>query len=109
MPIPLPDADLTPVLSLGLGAPILGIARWAKWPKSGAFLAGVFGCWGVAAWISGQPLQGWLAPAGLAAAYVLTVAAIHFRERIGRAIVHTRAMPAAFVALGPLLAAVWTV
>src|SRR5262245_43887989 len=107
MSFPLPNPEFAPLFSLGLGAPVLGIARWANRPKLAAGVAVVLGLWGAAAWISGQPLQGWLAPAGLAAAYVLMVAAIHFRERIGRAVVHTRAVPAAFLAFGPLCACVW--
>jgi hypothetical protein len=107
MTFPLLDAELTPLLSLGLGGPILGIARWANRPRLAAFAACSLGCWGAAAWAAGQPPQGWLAPAGLAAAYVLTVTAIHFHDRIGRAVVHTRAVPAAFLALGPLFACIW--
>lgn len=109
MAIPLPDANLTPLLSLGLGGPVLVTARWANRPKLAAVAAGFFAAWGAAAWAAGQPVQGWLAPAGLAAAYILIVAAIHVRERIGRNVLRSRLAPMAFMALGLLCAGLWTI
>jgi hypothetical protein len=109
MTIPLPDPEFAPLLSLGLGGPILGIARWLDRPQlAGLALVGL-GSWGAAAFAAGQPTEAWLPPAGLTAVYLLAVIAIRLRPFISRALVSRSGLAGAFVLLGPLLACAWVI
>lgn len=78
-------ADMCAILSLGLGGPMLGLARRARGPAAGA-VAGALGVVAAAAAAAGLPILAWASPAALAASYlgavVLARAAAADRSRV---------------------------
>lgn len=104
-----PDSHFLVVLALAVAGPLLGMARWLNWSRIGLGLALLLGAWALTALGFRQPVLAWIAPAGMAVAYLLALLVQRYHTTFANALSSRRLQGAAFLIAGPVLVSAWAV